>query len=73
MKPEHAVGKRFAELQASMWAVGTVTAIALPKVTVTVRGASLSLPKLASYSPTVGDVVQIAWPPSRPFVLGKIG
>lgn len=52
--------------------VGVVTAIASPKVTVTVDNGSMDLPRLASYTPTVGDVVHIdasiqgAW-----LVLGK--
>lgn len=54
------------------WAVGTVTNTSGTQVVVTVFGASRTLPRLSQYSPTIGDVVQIAWPPGRPFVLGKI-
>lgn len=67
------VDERFEQTSQQFFAVGTVTAISAPTVTVTVRGASLVMHKLATYSPTVGDVVQIAWPPGRPFVLGKLG
>lgn len=54
------------------WAVGTVTNTSGTQVVVTVYGVSRTLPRLASYSPTIGDTVQIAWPKGRPFVLGKI-
>lgn len=68
-----AIDERFADLEAKFFAVGTVTGISGSTVTVSVRGASLTMRKLASYTPTVNDVVQIAWPPGRPFVLGKLG
>lgn len=68
-----AIDERLTQLAQSMWAVGTVTAITGIQLTVSVNGSSLVLNKLASYTATVGDVVQIAWPPGRPFVLGKIG
>jgi hypothetical protein len=55
-----------------MWRVGTVTNTSGTKVVVTVSGTSYTIPRLSSYSPTIGDVVQIAWPEARPFVLGKI-
>lgn len=54
------------------WRVGTVSGTSGTKVVVTVSGTSYTLPRLSSYSPTIGDTVQIAWPRSRPFVLGKI-
>lgn len=73
MKQPHAIDERLTQLANSMWAVGTVTAIAGPLLTVSVNGGSLQMNKLASYTATVGDVVQIAFPPGRPFVLGKIG
>lgn len=73
MKPEAAVNKLINDAANGAWAVGIVTAISGSLLTVTVRGTSLTLPKLASYSATLNDVVQIAWPPNRPFVLGKIG
>lgn len=69
-----AINQKIEQLIGGMWRVGTVTAIASPKVTVTLDdGGSLTLPKLASYSPTVGDTVQIAWPKNRPFIVGRIG
>jgi hypothetical protein len=66
-----AVNQKVDQAISGMWAVGQVTVVS--PLTVTVNGASLVLPKLATYSPAVNDVVQIAWPPGRPFVLGKIG
>jgi hypothetical protein len=47
------------EALASRRKVGTVTAIVGTKVRVTVDNGSVDLPRLASYTPTVGDVVQI--------------
>lgn len=57
---------------AGEWQVGTVTGTSGTKVVVTVSGTSYTIPRLSSYSPVNGDVVQIAWPEGRPFVLGKI-
>ena len=56
----------------SYWRVGTVSGTSGTKVVVLVSGESHTLPRLNSYSPTIGDTVQIAWPKGRPFVLGKI-
>lgn len=56
----------------STW-IGQVTAIATPKVTCTVAGGSLTLPRLASYTtPAVGDVVLVLATPGAWIVLGKI-
>lgn len=60
------------EMLSSRRKTGTVTAIVGTKVRVTVDNGPMDLPRLASYIPTVGDVVQIdamvsgAW-----LVLGK--
>lgn len=54
------------------WRVGIVTGTAGARVVVTVEGASLTLPRLESYTPTIGHTVQIACPKGRWFVLGKI-
>lgn len=56
----------------SYWRVGTVSGTNGTKVVVTVSGVSHTIPRLSTYSPTIGDTVQIAWPKGRPFVLGKI-
>jgi hypothetical protein len=65
-----AVEKRLAELIEELRKVGTVTSTNGTQVTVTVQGASLTLPRLASYTPTIGDVVIIQGP--APYlVLGK--
>lgn len=58
---------------AEPWRVGTVTSISGTQVVVSVSGTTYTLPRLLSYTaPATGDVVQIAWPEGRPFVLGKI-
>lgn len=72
MRLDDAVWTELNDLLSRMWRVGTVTGTSGTKVIVTVDGASLTLPRLATYTPTLGDVVQIAYPPARPFVLGKI-
>jgi len=54
-----AVAQAVAELRAQLRKTGKVTAIVGNKVRVTVDNGSLDLPRLASYTPTVGDVVQI--------------
>ncbi|QWF78695.1 hypothetical protein [Amycolatopsis sp. CA-230715] len=52
--------------------VGTVTGISGSRVIVSVQGGSLTLPRLASYAPTIGDVVHIdASVPGAWLVLGK--
>lgn len=60
------------ELLSSRRKSGTVTAIVGTKVRVTVDNGSVDLPRLASYTPTVGDVVQIdAMVSGSWLVLGK--
>lgn len=66
-----AINDKIEQSVQQQWKVGHVTVVS--PLTVTVDGGSVVLPKLASYTPTVGDTVQIAWPKNRPFVLGKIG
>lgn len=56
----------------SYWRVGTVSGTSGAKVVVVVSGVTHTLPRLAWYTPTIGDVVQIAWPEGRPFVLGEV-
>lgn len=56
---------------ADPFAVGTVTEILAPKVRVNVRGGSKMLPRLASYTPTVGDPVLIACVPGAWCVVGR--
>lgn len=51
--------------------VGTVTGTSGTRVIVTVNGGSLTLPRLTSYTPTTGDVVQIIGPPGARLVIGK--
>lgn len=60
-----------AQLLASLWRTGTVSGTSGTRVVVSVEGGSMTLPRLASYTPTVGDVVQIAARPGGWLVLGK--
>jgi hypothetical protein len=70
---EDAVEKRLDEFRASLLKVGTVTNTSGTKVVCTVEGVSMTLPRLASYTPvTNGDVVIVAaLKPGAWFVLGK--
>lgn len=70
MKPEDAVTDVLAQLTESLRLVGTVSGTSGTRVLVTVRGSLLTLPRLDSYSPTVGDVVHIQGPAPW-LVLGK--
>lgn len=71
MLTEDAVAELLNQLRDSLRLVGTVSGTSGTKVLVTVRGSLLTLPRLAFYTPTVGDVVQIQGP--APWVvLGKI-
>ena len=64
--------QRFKEFRESLRATGTVTGTSGTKVIVTVRGQSLTLPRLASYSPVNGDVVNVDTSQTNAFlVLGK--
>lgn len=55
-----AVQQAVADAVDNLIRVGTVTAIPAPKVTVTIAGGgSVTLPRNAAYTPTVGDTVQI--------------
>jgi len=69
-KPEDAIEERIAEVLRSLRKTGVVTGTSGTKVIVTVGGASMTLPRLASYTPVVTDVVNILGP--APYlVLGK--
>lgn len=56
----------------SYWRVGTVSGTNGNKVIVVVNGATHTISRFTWYTPTIGDVVQIAWPKGRPFCLGKL-
>lgn len=74
LNPADAITDAMGALAADPFAVGQVTATAAATVTVTVRGASKTLSKLAAYSaPAVGDVVLIACAPGAWCALGRIG
>lgn len=63
---------RLNELEDAAPQVGTVVGTAGLRVVVQVAGTAASLPRLATYTPVVGDTVQIAGPPTRRYVVGKI-
>lgn len=71
MDVEDAVEQRIRQLVEGMWKTGTVSATSGTKVVVTVQGGSLTIPRLASYSPTVNDTVLIAATPIGWICLGK--
>lgn len=69
-KSEDAIEQRLAELVASLRRTGVVTGTSGTKVVVTVLGQSMTLSRLAHYTPTVNDTVIIQGP--APYiVLGK--
>lgn len=51
--------------------LGTVSGTSGTKVVVVVAGATLTLPRLTSYTPTVGDVVHIDTAGDSWLVIGK--
>ena len=69
-----AVQQKVDDAIANLILLGEVTAIAAPKVTVEIAGGGeLTLPRLSTYSPTIGDKVQIlAMRKGSWFVLGKM-
>jgi hypothetical protein len=69
---DHAMEQRLADA-ADRHATGQVSAVVGNKITVTTTGgASLTIPRLATWTPTVGDVVVIAKTPGGWVALGKI-
>lgn len=71
MRTEDAVAQLRAELIGSFWRTGTVSGTSGTKVIVSVQGGSMTIPRLASYSPTTGDAVLIAATPIGWICLGK--
>jgi len=51
--------------------VGTVSGTSGTKVVVAVDGGSVTIPRLASYTPTIGDIVHIDTAGAGWLVLGK--
>jgi hypothetical protein len=73
MKPQDAIELRLQSIVAGLRKTGVVSGTSGTKVIVTVEGASMTLPRLSSYtSPAVADVVRIDAHPSGWLVLGKI-
>lgn len=63
---------RLAELRASLRKTGTVSGTSGQKVVLTVEGVSMTLPRMAHYTPANGDVVVVdTAKPGAWIVLGK--
>lgn len=70
MDTADAVGQVKKELRGIV-RTATVSGTSGTKVIVTVDGSSMTLPRLASYTPTIADVVLILAVPGAWIVLGK--
>lgn len=70
MDTADAVGQVKQELRGIV-RTATVSGTSGTKVIVTVDGSSMTLPRLASYTPTISDVVLILAVPGAWIVLGK--
>lgn len=55
------------------FARGRVESVAGARVSVSVKGTTVTLPKLASCAPTAGDVVLVLMMPTGGVVIGKFG
>ncbi|MFC0546939.1 hypothetical protein [Kutzneria chonburiensis] len=72
MDPIKALDDRLNALRDNLVTTATVSGTSGTKVIVTMQGASLTLPRLTSYTPTVGDVVIVLTAfPGAWLVLGK--
>ncbi len=72
MRPEVAIEQRLAEA-GQRHCIGKVTAVVAPKITVTTTGgASMTIPRLSTWTPAVNDVVVIAMTPAGWVALGQI-
>lgn len=67
-----AIEQRMNELRDSLRKVGTVTGTSGQKVVLLVEGSTMTLPRMAHYTPVIGDVVVIdATKPGAWIVNGK--
>lgn len=72
MKPERALEQRFTDT-VERFRIGQVSSVVSNQLIVTTSGgASKTVPRLASWTPAVGDVVVIALTPAGWIALGKI-
>ncbi|WP_103353600.1 hypothetical protein [Amycolatopsis sp. CA-128772] len=72
MKPERALEQRFTDTS-ERFRVGQVSSVVANQLIVTTSGgASKTVPRLATWTPAVGDVVVIALTPAGWIALGKI-
>lgn len=72
MKPERALEQRFTDT-AERFRIGQVSSVVANQLIVTTSGgASKTVPRLATWTPAVGDVVVIALTPAGWIALGRI-
>lgn len=72
MRLDQAVDQRLADA-ADRHATGQISAVVGTKITVTTTGgASLTIPRLTSWTPSIGDMVVIAKTPGGWIALGRI-
>lgn len=71
MRVEQALDDRLTEAT-QLFRVGQVSAIVGTKITVSLAGAARTIPRLASWTPAVGDYVVVAVTPAGWIALGKI-
>lgn len=71
MKPEVALAGRLADV-ADMFAIGQVSGTVGTKVTVSVAGGSVTIPRLTTWTPAALDMVLIAKTQAGWIAVGKI-
>lgn len=72
MRLEKAVDQRLVDTT-ERFRVGQTSAVVSNKITVTTSGgASLTVPRLATWTPAIGDIVVLALTPAGWIALGKI-
>ncbi len=72
MRPEKALDQRIADT-AERFRIGQVNAVVSNKITVTTSGgATPTVPRLATWTPAIGDIVLLALTPAGWIALGKV-
>lgn len=71
MRPEDAIEQARQQILAGMWATGTVSGTSGTKVVASIKGGSMTIPRLSSYTPVVGDTIIVASTPIGWICLGK--
>ncbi|APU20957.1 hypothetical protein [Actinoalloteichus sp. GBA129-24] len=70
--PADAIEQRFADATSGLVRTGVVTGTSGTQLVVTVAGTAMTLPRLVTYTPTVGHVVIILAAPGAWLVLGRV-